>query len=235
MKRFVLCLLIVLLFFNAGIVCLASSLPYVGNKTTKVYHMVECTWGHKIRLDNRIYFNSREAAEIQGYRRCQYCGDELVENGNGGESSNNKRPASRSTTVSGTVSKSNTGENTIGTIIGFLVYGGLTVWLICLGISGMADKKKRSHTIQKHKPRNPEDPNKAIRKTSIPQGVTHISLKSSFIASAAYSEPYLYITFTNGRQLTYYQVPQKVFDELTNAKSPGQYFHAKIRNIYPYI
>lgn len=235
MKRFILSVLAVLLFFGTAIACLASSLPYVGNKTTKVYHMVECTHGQKIGFDNRIYFNSREHAERCGYRRCHYCGDGDVESGSGGEHSDNKKPTANSdTTDIGVTNKTDDTSNGVHPLF-WVAVGLLLVWCVYLQIKGRSAKQK-----QQPKPQ-PSDSKESIKiptslhKTSIPEGVTPVKLTSSFMASAAYSEPYLYITFTNRQQLTYYQVPQEVFDDLIHAESPGWYYHAKIRNIYPYM
>lgn len=40
------------------------------------------------------------------------------------------------------------------------------------------------------------------------------------------------IQFTSGRSYTYENVPQRVFEELRDAGSPGQYFHSSIKDRY---
>jgi KTSC domain len=40
------------------------------------------------------------------------------------------------------------------------------------------------------------------------------------------------LTFQNGRTYSYYEVPFEVWDGLTNADSPGSYFHANIKDQY---
>ena len=84
MKKIALCLISVLLLFNIVTVSATSSKSYVGNKSTKVYHISECTYAGKISSENRVYFNSRSEAESRGYRRCHYCGDGVVEPGHNG-------------------------------------------------------------------------------------------------------------------------------------------------------
>lgn len=42
----------------------------------------------------------------------------------------------------------------------------------------------------------------------------------------------LSVIFTDGREQTYLDVPEKVFDELLEAKSAGLYFNISIRPIY---
>lgn len=235
MKRFVLCLLAILLFFGTGIACLASSLPYVGNETTKVYHMVECTWAQKIDFGNRVYFISRESAENHGYRRCHYCGDGVIENGSGGGHSDNKKPTSNSIAADIDVtSKTDDTSNGVHPLF-WVAVGSLLVWFVYGRIKGISAKQKQQPKSQANVRKEPIKMPTTLHKTSIPEGVVPVKLNSSFIASAAYSEQYLYLTFTNGQQLTYYQVPPFVFDELIRAESPGQYFHAKIRNTYPYM
>jgi len=74
-------LLFVLLILNVLTVAAITPKPYVGNKSTKVYHISSCTYSEKISSANRAYFNSRSEAERNGYRRCYYCGDDVIEAG----------------------------------------------------------------------------------------------------------------------------------------------------------
>jgi hypothetical protein len=40
------------------------------------------------------------------------------------------------------------------------------------------------------------------------------------------------ITFTSGKTFTFENVPQKVFEELRDAPSPGSYYHSSIKGAY---
>lgn len=99
MKRVALCILAVILFISVATAGFAASSPYMGNKDSKVYHTADCSHGQKTAPENRVYFYSRESAESSGYRRCHFCGDDIVEPGHGGGSSSNKNPSSNSGTT----------------------------------------------------------------------------------------------------------------------------------------
>jgi hypothetical protein len=45
----------------------------VGSITSKKYHRPDCRYAVKIKPDNRIYFQSPEDAEAQGYLPCKVC------------------------------------------------------------------------------------------------------------------------------------------------------------------
>lgn len=65
--------------------------------------------------------------------------------------------------------------------------------------------------------------------------IPHVLVKSSMMRSAGYSERYhgiLEIQFTSGKVHRYSAVPAKVFQDLINAPSPGQYFNAYIKGKY---
>ena len=59
-------------------------------------------------------------------------------------------------------------------------------------------------------------------------------LRSTSIASADWDKDSqeLTVTFQNGRDYTFYDVPEDVYQGLVNAASPGQYFNAVIKNVY---
>lgn len=59
-------------------------------------------------------------------------------------------------------------------------------------------------------------------------------LQSTALTSATYDDEAmsLDVAFFDGRTYTYENVPQKVFEELRDARSPGSYFHAYIKNRY---
>ncbi|EPE9057451.1 KTSC domain-containing protein [Klebsiella aerogenes] len=61
------------------------------------------------------------------------------------------------------------------------------------------------------------------------------AVNSSNLASVGYDEPSqtLEIEFHHGGVYQYYDVPEHVYMELTNADSIGSYFSHNIRNDYP--
>lgn len=46
---------------------------YVGNKSSKKFHRLDCPWAKKISERNRVYFKTREEAIKQGYTPCSVC------------------------------------------------------------------------------------------------------------------------------------------------------------------
>ncbi|MBQ9838307.1 MAG: KTSC domain-containing protein [Oscillospiraceae bacterium] len=108
MKRFFLCALAAILFLGIAAAGVAASSLYIGNKNRMVYHTADCTQGQQTAPENRVYFYSRESAERSGYRRCDYCGDDIVEPGNGGGTGNGAGPSSGS---------SNSGSSSNQTIV----------------------------------------------------------------------------------------------------------------------
>lgn len=46
---------------------------YVGNKSSKKFHKLDCPWAKKISERNRVYFKTREEAIKQGYIPCSVC------------------------------------------------------------------------------------------------------------------------------------------------------------------
>mgnify|MGYP005995576981 FL=1 len=59
-----------------------------------------------------------------------------------------------------------------------------------------------------------------------------LNLESSAIEGAVWDDGELLITFQDGRQHTYFGVPQRVFEELIDAGSVGAYFNAYVRDRY---
>lgn len=59
---------------------------------------------------------------------------------------------------------------------------------------------------------------------------------SSVIRSADYDPDALIldVTFTTGRNYTYFDVPEWKYDELVTASSVGEYFNAHIRDQHPF-
>ncbi len=61
-----------------------------------------------------------------------------------------------------------------------------------------------------------------------------IPVSSSNLSSVGYNNGTLYIEFHSGGLYSYSVVPPFVYTELLNAPSKGEYFHANIKNVYPY-
>ena len=59
-------------------------------------------------------------------------------------------------------------------------------------------------------------------------------VSSSDIASIGYEGNTLYISFHSGGTYWYRGVPESVYRALMSAPSHGKYFHAHIKNVYPY-
>lgn len=59
-------------------------------------------------------------------------------------------------------------------------------------------------------------------------------VSSSDIASIGYDNGTLYIAFISGGVYSYTGVPESIFQNLMSAGSHGKYFHANIKNNYPY-
>ena len=59
---------------------------------------------------------------------------------------------------------------------------------------------------------------------------------SSVIASARYNARTrtMQVEFRTGRVYRYFEVPRRVYEELINAPSQGEYFNTRIRNNYRY-
>lgn len=152
MKKLAICFLsVLLLFFSTVAVSAAASESYVGNKSTKVYHISECTYAGKISYENRVYFYSRAEAEAYGYRRCHYCGDDVVEPGHGGGGGSGNSSHSTTATIPKQETVGNTLEEptkskTVWQIIGETIVILIVIllspitWLIIESILGFIDK-----------------------------------------------------------------------------------------------
>ena len=46
---------------------------YLGNSSSHIFHTMECSYGDKIKEENRVYFNSIAEALAQKYRPCKVC------------------------------------------------------------------------------------------------------------------------------------------------------------------
>lgn len=250
MKRFTLCFVAVLIFFDMGVTCLASYPAYVGNKSTKVYHIAECTHAGKISSTNRIYFSSRSEAEANGYRRCYYCGDGVVDPGHGGDGGSgsgvhSKSPSGVSGSHQATAKKTQNENRTtwedpweIIRIILILVLA--VAWPVTISIPFYAiyqmivwfQNKKRKKTSS-NDATECETSQVACGSTPTKRQTSSCKLESSVISKAEFEDGVLYVTFTNGGVFAYYKIPKSVYNELIRARSPGKYFHEKIDGVYP--
>ncbi|MTI27839.1 Ada metal-binding domain-containing protein [Fulvivirga kasyanovii] len=54
-------------------VILAGKICYAGNRRLKIYGMLDCACGKRMKMENRVFFAcEREAVEL-GYRPCARC------------------------------------------------------------------------------------------------------------------------------------------------------------------
>lgn len=62
------------------------------------------------------------------------------------------------------------------------------------------------------------------------------SVQSSHLASVGYNSQaaILEIEFNSGSVYQYYSVPTAIYEGLMSADSHGRFFHAYIRDVYPY-
>lgn len=68
-----LCAGLLVLSLLLALAALAQSKPYVGNKSSKKFHVVDCEWAKKMNPKNRVEFASVEEAEKPGYIACKIC------------------------------------------------------------------------------------------------------------------------------------------------------------------
>lgn len=94
-----------------------------------------------------------------------------------------------------------------------------------IGLMNLNDILKIAATpeasVDEHKPKDNE-----IKKPKAEQ--------SSFISSMEYENGRLYVAFTSGSRYVYYNVPERIAEEINAAQSLGQFFHQKVKNVYPY-
>lgn len=63
---------------------------------------------------------------------------------------------------------------------------------------------------------------------------TSIHTESSFIQKITYKNNSLYLTFKTGSTYCYHNVSEAVYKEMLAAPSKGQFYHARIKDQYPY-
>ena len=50
-----------------------GKIQFAGNKRLKIFGLLRCKSGKTMKRDNRVFFDSREDALINGYRPCGHC------------------------------------------------------------------------------------------------------------------------------------------------------------------
>ncbi|MEZ4810171.1 MAG: Ada metal-binding domain-containing protein [Allomuricauda sp.] len=48
-------------------------IKWAGNRNLKIYGNLRCKSGKRMKMDNRVFFNSEEEALHHGYRPCGHC------------------------------------------------------------------------------------------------------------------------------------------------------------------
>jgi len=55
------------LFISCG------QIVFAGNKRLKIYGLLNCNSGKRMKIENRVFFSSVEEAKENGYRPCGHC------------------------------------------------------------------------------------------------------------------------------------------------------------------
>lgn len=50
-----------------------SSKSYCGNKNSKIFHSLSCTYSKNIKEENKVYFSTKEECYSKGYKPCSRC------------------------------------------------------------------------------------------------------------------------------------------------------------------
>jgi len=61
------------LFLTAGSLAAQQEKLFVGSKSSKKFHTMQCAAGKKISEKNRVVFHSAAEAEKAGYKPCKIC------------------------------------------------------------------------------------------------------------------------------------------------------------------
>jgi methylphosphotriester-DNA--protein-cysteine methyltransferase len=51
----------------------SGTIVFAGNKKLKIYGTLRCTSGKRMKVENRLFFESEEEALRLGFRRCKKC------------------------------------------------------------------------------------------------------------------------------------------------------------------
>ncbi|RYE17280.1 MAG: metal-binding protein [Sphingobacteriales bacterium] len=50
-----------------------GEIQFAGNKNLKIYGLLNCSSGKRMKMENRVFFKSISEAELAGYRPCGHC------------------------------------------------------------------------------------------------------------------------------------------------------------------
>ena len=50
-----------------------GAIKFGGNKSLKIYGLLSCTPGKRMKKENRVFFQSEQEALDEGYRPCGHC------------------------------------------------------------------------------------------------------------------------------------------------------------------
>jgi methylphosphotriester-DNA--protein-cysteine methyltransferase len=51
----------------------SNKISFAGNRGLKIYGLLNCKSGKKMKTENRVFFSSANEAEKKGYRTCEHC------------------------------------------------------------------------------------------------------------------------------------------------------------------
>ena len=52
---------------------ISNKISFGGNKQLKIYGLLNCKSGKRMKMENRVFFSSVKEAEENGYRPCGHC------------------------------------------------------------------------------------------------------------------------------------------------------------------
>ena len=58
---------------NLQLLMTSSQIVFAGNKRLKIYGLLNCNSGKRMKIENRVFFSSVEEAKENGYRPCGHC------------------------------------------------------------------------------------------------------------------------------------------------------------------
>jgi hypothetical protein len=65
---------------NLQLLISSGQIFFAGNKRLKIYGLLNCNSGKRMKMENRVFFSSAEQAEENGYRPCGHCLKENYKN-----------------------------------------------------------------------------------------------------------------------------------------------------------
>jgi methylphosphotriester-DNA--protein-cysteine methyltransferase len=51
----------------------SNKISFGGNRKLKIYGMINCKSGKRMKMENRVFFSSKNEAEKNSYRPCGHC------------------------------------------------------------------------------------------------------------------------------------------------------------------